>query len=169
DRRSLGSDDQAFADSDSEDEGGPSARNLPALQDQFAFYAQIEFHTFNSTRFRYNSRDVPVSEYFRKEGWSWYGRGRVFTASNGKEYRWELRAGHLEMVTNDSSKTKVVRFREHRLGLGPIMKARPGSLEIDPSCEPILDEIIMTFIYCHKLRKDRERSQRNAAGSGGAA
>lgn len=57
----------------------------------------------------------------------------------------------------------MARFRDYRISLGPLMKGRPASLEVDASCEPILDEIIMTFIYCHKLRKDRERSQRNGA------
>jgi hypothetical protein len=71
DRRSF---DETFVDSDSEDEPGPSTRNLPVLEGHFAFYAQVEFHTFQSTRFRYNGLDVPVDEFFRKEGWSWFGR-----------------------------------------------------------------------------------------------
>lgn len=73
-RSSADSRDELFADSDSEDEVGSSTRGVPVLEGHFAFYAQVEFHTFASTRFRYNGLDVPVSEYFRKEGWSWFGR-----------------------------------------------------------------------------------------------
>lgn len=71
------------------------------------------------------------------------------------------------MIKNDGSKKRVVKFREYRPSLGPLMKRRPASLEVDDSCIPILDEIVMTFIYCEKLRKERERQSRNAAASGG--
>lgn len=37
-------------------------------ESHFACYAEVEFHTFRSTRFRYNNIDVSVDEYFRKEG-----------------------------------------------------------------------------------------------------
>ncbi len=64
----------------------------------------------------------------------------------------------LKMTINDESKARVVKFREYESGLGPFLEGKPATLEVDPSCEHILDEIIMTFVYCHKLRKDRERS-----------
>ncbi|EKM83246.1 hypothetical protein AGABI1DRAFT_82873 [Agaricus bisporus var. burnettii JB137-S8] len=167
-RRSMNSQDGLFNNSDTEDDAsGQSTSKEPAAEGHFAFYAQVEYHTFASSRFRYNSLDVSVSDYFRKEGWSWYGRGRVFKACDGEEYRWDLRAGHLEMIKNDGSKKRVVKFREYRPSLGPLMKRRPASLEVDDSCIPILDEIVMTFIYCEKLRKERERQSRNAAASGG--
>ncbi|KAF5349704.1 hypothetical protein D9756_008876 [Leucocoprinus leucothites] len=162
DRRSV---DEAFTDSDEEDneKGGPSITDLPELEGHFAFYAQIKFQTFHSSRFLLNGIDTSVSDYFRKEGWSWFGRGRAFTASDGKNYRWDLRAGHLEMIRNDSSQARMVEFYPYRPNFGPIMKGRAAHLEIDDSCEPILDEIIMTFVYCYKLRKDRERRQRHSA------
>jgi hypothetical protein len=75
-RRSIDSHDAPFADSEDEVEEGsrPSLSGLHVMEGHFAFYAQVEFHTFSSTRFRYNSLDMPVSEYFRKEGSSWFGR-----------------------------------------------------------------------------------------------
>lgn len=61
------------------------------------------------------------------------------------------------MITNDGSKTQVVKFKAYRPSLGPLLKGRPtATLEIDPTYEHILDEIMMTFIYCHKLKKDRQ-------------
>lgn len=75
-QRPSSPEDEAFADSDSEDD--PSGSGVPVLEGHFAFYAQVNFHSFQSTRFCYNGLDVPVSEYFRKEGWSWYGRWVVF-------------------------------------------------------------------------------------------
>lgn len=138
--------------------GGEFSGNGEAtFEGRFAFYAQIEFNQVLPTRFRYNGLDVPVSKFFRKEGWSGHGRGRVFKASDGREYRWRLRYESLDMVTNDGRKTQVVKYTEYRPGLGPFREGRPGSLEIDPICEPILDEILMTFVYCHKLRKDNKK------------
>ncbi|EKM83257.1 hypothetical protein AGABI1DRAFT_104959 [Agaricus bisporus var. burnettii JB137-S8] len=164
-RRSMDSQDAPFADTDSEKDNllGRSTNGLPVLEGNFAFHAQVEFHTFNSTHFRYNNLDIPVNRYFCKEGWSWYGRGRVFKASDGTDYRWNLCAKYLEMVKNDGTKKQLVRFREHRPSLGPFMKGRPAVLEVDDSCVPILDEIMMTFIYCQKLRKDRQKNERRSA------
>jgi hypothetical protein len=67
------------------------------------------------------------------------------------------------MFKNDGSKKPVVKFFEHHFPLGPLIKGRPATLEVDDSCIPILDEIIMTFVYCQKLRKDRERSEKHGA------
>jgi hypothetical protein len=75
DHGSVNSEDVVFSNQDSgDDESGPSANKLPAAEGHFAFYAQVEFQAFTSARFRYNYLDVPVQEFFRKEGWSWYGR-----------------------------------------------------------------------------------------------
>ncbi|XP_006462973.1 hypothetical protein AGABI2DRAFT_186774 [Agaricus bisporus var. bisporus H97] len=165
--RSRDSQDARFADSDREEDDphndhelGPStASGLPSPDlAQYAFCAQVDFRFLTPTRFYYNGLNVPVTEYFRKEGWSAYGRGRVFKASDGKEYRWQLSLGPIEMIRNDESKERVVKYRLYRPSMGNFVKGRPPSLEVDDSCIPILDEIIMTFIYCHKLREIRERS-----------
>jgi hypothetical protein len=79
-------------------------------------------------------------------------------------HRWPL---FYQMVKNDEPKKQLVRFREYRPSLGPIMKGRPAALEVDNSCVPMLDEIMMTFIYCQKLRKDREMEEQRRALSGG--
>jgi hypothetical protein len=63
---------------------------------------------------------------------------------------------HWQMYKNDGGERPLVKFRDYWLSLGPFTKGRPASLEVDNSCVPILDEIMMTFIYCQKLRKDRQ-------------
>ncbi|KAJ3556101.1 hypothetical protein NP233_g12055 [Leucocoprinus birnbaumii] len=126
-----------------------SPTGAPILEGHFAFFAQIEFHAFADSRFRYNSLDVPVSTYFRKEGWSWLGRVRVFRASDGLEYRWERRIGGSFKLFNNESDIQVGKYDDSRPDLGPLLKGRQGSLEVDPSCEPILDEIILTFVYTY--------------------
>lgn len=112
----------------------------------------------------------------------------MFKAKDGKEYRWELRSASLvvsirsyydscdtaclckplllQMITNDTNKTELVRYHHYRPGLTSLAKSRKAYLEIDPRCpEEIMDEVIMTFVYCHKLRKDRQRKTwSNASG-----
>lgn len=66
--------DEEFNDSDMEDEAGPSTDVSPALEGHFAFYAQVEYNYFKTSRFRYNSLDVSVKDFFRLEGSSWFGR-----------------------------------------------------------------------------------------------
>ncbi|KXN82687.1 hypothetical protein AN958_02252 [Leucoagaricus sp. SymC.cos] len=172
-RRSV---DGTFTVSDLEDEGGDGpntmGKNSPALEGHFAFIAQVEFQTLESTRFHFDGRSVSVADYFRKQGWSSYGRDRIFMASDGREYRWQLGARHLKLVTNDNNKKQIAKYRDYHISLGPLLKGRPASLEVDSSVEPILDEIMMTFVYCQKLREDREGStlaSNSAAASSSAA
>jgi hypothetical protein len=68
-----------------------------------------------------------------------------------------------QMFKNDGSKKAIVKFFEHHFPLGPVMKGRPAMLEVDDSCKAILNEIIMTFVYCQKLRKERERRRKHGA------
>src|SRR5689334_5900318 len=43
-------------------------------------------------RFVGREREVEAKKFFRKEGWGWHGQHRVFTAQDGKEYKWFLGA-----------------------------------------------------------------------------
>jgi hypothetical protein len=84
--RSRESQDARFASSDPENddhcEAGPSTTGSHTgttsgpseYEEQFAFCAQVDFRFLTPTRFYYNGLNVPVTEYFRKEGWSAYGR-----------------------------------------------------------------------------------------------
>ncbi|KXN82686.1 hypothetical protein AN958_02251 [Leucoagaricus sp. SymC.cos] len=147
-------------------EGTATIRKLDGpYPGHFPFYAQVEFHSIRSTRIRFNGFDLSEDDYFRKGKWSWSISDRIFRASDGYEYRWKLDGSHIKMVRNDGSKFEVVEFRESKHGY--FSTARPASLEIHPSVEHILDEIILTFIYCHKLRKDdKETREAIAAGAG---
>ncbi|KAJ3565824.1 hypothetical protein NP233_g7397 [Leucocoprinus birnbaumii] len=81
--RKSPTDDEGFTDSDDEDEEEEGVEpGSPTYEGHFAFYAQIEFNALLSPRFRFDSREVSVKEYFRKEGWSWYGRSVVIIHSD---------------------------------------------------------------------------------------
>ncbi|XP_006458730.1 hypothetical protein AGABI2DRAFT_115753 [Agaricus bisporus var. bisporus H97] len=137
---------------------GPSVTTLRKAvnNDHFAQYAVVEFHTFRSTRFRFQNRDVSVEDHLRKEGW--FSPRWVFRAADNREYYWKLDGSYLEMFRNDGSKKVVVRYREHKSSFGPFITGRPASLEVADTCVAILDDIIMTYIYCQQQRKQRQAS-----------
>ncbi|TFK34267.1 hypothetical protein BDQ12DRAFT_763694 [Crucibulum laeve] len=144
--------------------GTPSAVE-PNFQDRFGQLGQIEFHNIQSSRIRYQGQDVEASVFFRKSGFGWYGRHRIFTAPDGKEYKWKLGMKAPELVMNDGSKTPIARC--HRKKFGILSKAAcPASLEIFPAGKHIADVIVVTFVYIEKLRKDRE--QASVVASSGA-
>ncbi|KXN82685.1 hypothetical protein AN958_02250 [Leucoagaricus sp. SymC.cos] len=126
------------------------------FQGQFVFYGQIEFHAFHSTRLRFNGFEVSVNNYFHKAGL--FSMDKIFRASDGKEYRWKLETNTLKLVRNEGNKLEVAKFKESKPSFGPFSKGRPASLEVEPSVEQILDEIVLTFIYCHKLKEDNKKS-----------
>ncbi|KAJ8082619.1 hypothetical protein PM082_008474 [Marasmius tenuissimus] len=99
-----------------------------------------------------------AKDFYRKEGWGPYGRHRVFTAKDGKEYKWLQHSFHSELdsflmydgsieyklITNDGNKTTLAKSVRKSFGL--IGKAHPGYLEIFPSGEHMVEEIFVTFI-----------------------
>lgn len=81
--RSRESQDAQFADFVNLEENDHDSRldhsftsGSSASGEQFAFCSQVDFRLLSPTRFYYNGLNVPVTEYFRKEGWSTYGRWR---------------------------------------------------------------------------------------------
>ncbi|KAF8801977.1 hypothetical protein BYT27DRAFT_7197424 [Phlegmacium glaucopus] len=114
-----------------------------AMRDSFSHLAEIDYSYFLTSRIRYNGIDMDTTEFFRKSGWSLFGRNRVFKGPDGKEYEWQ--AGR-----------RVCKVRD----------ARPASLEISPQGQHMVDLIVVTFIFVEKLRTDRERHSRSHGGGG---
>lgn len=44
------------------------------MRDRFGFLAQIEHKPISSSVIKFGGVEVETKEYFRKEGWGWYGR-----------------------------------------------------------------------------------------------
>ncbi|KDR82168.1 hypothetical protein GALMADRAFT_90776 [Galerina marginata CBS 339.88] len=135
------------------------------LMDSFEHLAEIEYHTFRKSRIRYGGRDQTVNEFFRKQGWGFFGRNRVFTGPNGREYLWKLGSSACKLFLNDSSKAPVAYF--HRKKRGILRESRPASLEIFAEGEHMVDLIVVTFVYMEKYRKENEQSTQAGAGAGG--
>ncbi|THU98753.1 hypothetical protein K435DRAFT_660216, partial [Dendrothele bispora CBS 962.96] len=77
---------------------------------------------------------------------------RVFTASEGAEYKWALDLTTLELFTNTSPTTPVAKFHRRKLGIFT-PKAIRTHLKIYPAGHHIADEsdeIFLTFIYVER-------------------
>ncbi|CAA7261039.1 unnamed protein product [Cyclocybe aegerita] len=62
-----------------------------ALKDAFVEIGKVEWHAIWSAKIRVgDGEEVSVKDFFRKKGWGLYGRGRVFTGPEGKEYVWKM-------------------------------------------------------------------------------
>ncbi|KIK64382.1 hypothetical protein GYMLUDRAFT_39929 [Collybiopsis luxurians FD-317 M1] len=126
----------------------------------FEYIAQIDWRVFRSSKIRFSKgrfsgKEVLVSELFRKEGWGWLGRHRVFTGEDGKEYKWRLRNTYCELTLKDANNTPVATYHPE------ILSRRKPYLEIFPEGQDMMDELFVTFTYIERLRKVKERSARH--------
>ncbi|KAL0060672.1 hypothetical protein AAF712_012549 [Marasmius tenuissimus] len=65
---------------------------------KFIYLAEIDWRRFTSSKFRFgDGLEVMARDFYRKEGWGPYGRHRVFTAKDGKEYKWLQHSFHSEV------------------------------------------------------------------------
>ncbi|KAG6819714.1 hypothetical protein H0H93_009330 [Arthromyces matolae] len=128
----------------------------PSMQDRFAYMGKVEHNLVSSSVIHFGGNAYQTKDYLRKDGWGVYGRNRVFTAADGREYKWLSRSSSSKLITNDASKTLVAKF--HRRSYGIIGKAHPASLEIFQEGEHMIQEILMTFIYIEKIRQDSENA-----------
>ncbi|KAF9528283.1 hypothetical protein CPB83DRAFT_854776 [Crepidotus variabilis] len=137
-----------------------------AFRDVFKPLAEVAYNAILSSRIKYGEKDESVSKFFRQGDWGFYGRSKVFTGPDGKEYAWSLTARVPKLHVNGTN-TPIAIFHRHRMGI--IDDARPASLEIFAAGEHMVDLILVTFVYIEKLRRARERAAaRNPwAGGGG--
>ncbi|KAJ7123780.1 hypothetical protein C8R43DRAFT_1135834 [Mycena crocata] len=132
---------QQGGDSDSESES-----------DRFGLLAEVSWRMVGPKVIRFGGEEFSPESFFRKENSKWYWPGQhIFTAKDGKEYKWSMTRYTTKLTVNDGSDTIAAEYRAKSLGL--ISKARDPCLEIFPDFEYMADEIMMTFIYVEKTRQ----------------
>ncbi|KAI0044128.1 hypothetical protein FA95DRAFT_1608806 [Auriscalpium vulgare] len=115
--------------------------------------AQIEWHQWSQSIFRIRGQTKEVKEYMPHRGV--LRRQRIFTASNGQKYKWQLGYTTCWLQPDDGKDTVLARF--HRSSLGIIGKKHRAYLEVTQEVIPIIDEVIMTFIWVETRREDRQK------------
>lgn len=68
------------------------ADTYPGLEDRFAHLAQIDWRQIRYSTIRFGGEEIDTKTFFRREGMKWnsYGRHRIFTAPDGKDYKWMM-------------------------------------------------------------------------------
>ncbi|KAJ7490957.1 hypothetical protein FB451DRAFT_628373 [Mycena latifolia] len=117
--------------------------------ERFASLAHIDWHLVDSSVIRFRGREIVSRDFFRKEGVGWFGPHRVFTALDGKEYKWIVGAQTTELKTHDDAETPVACYHPKKLGL--LSEPQKAWFEIFQPYEAMVDEIIVTFVYMERL------------------
>ncbi|KAJ3513857.1 hypothetical protein NLJ89_g2721 [Agrocybe chaxingu] len=115
--------------------------------------AEINYHYMSNSKIRYRGQETKSDKFFRKEGWSWNGRGRVFTGADGKEYVWKMKDENCVLYWKGNKETPAATYHPPQPAV--FGKGRPGSLEIHSEAMYMCDLVIMTFVYIEKFRQDR--------------
>ncbi|KAJ6630323.1 hypothetical protein B0H10DRAFT_1939093 [Mycena sp. CBHHK59/15] len=145
---------QRLSESSNQLEPHDADEDAKADQIRFGSLAYINWRVVESSVIHFCGRELETKSFLRKDGWGWYGRHRVFTALDGKEYKWCLGAYTSQLRVNDATETLVARYKPKKFGL--FSKPRKASLEISPPFEYMMDEILVTFVYIERLRKTKE-------------
>ncbi|KAG2008550.1 hypothetical protein CC2G_013973 [Coprinopsis cinerea AmutBmut pab1-1] len=138
---------------------------LDAEEETFVPFAEVDSETI-----KIGGTETSEEEFFQKDGWSLWGKNRVFTGSDGHRYRWELRAiggSQLFRINSDDSSGEDPVFQFHRATAGVLHDEAPACYEVDPSVEGMLDLIMVTYVFVETKREDRIRvliEVGNAAG-----
>ncbi|KAJ7354658.1 hypothetical protein DFH08DRAFT_1077317 [Mycena albidolilacea] len=136
---------------------GPSEQGDDASTDsgRFGLLAELSWYMRGPSVMRVGGKDIDPATFFRKAQVKWYSfPDRIFTAQDGKEYRWCGGASYTKLTLNDGSDTVVAEYKHSSIGL--LFKARDPCLEIFPPFEHMIDEIMITFIFMERLRKSRD-------------
>ncbi|KAJ7354657.1 hypothetical protein DFH08DRAFT_49502 [Mycena albidolilacea] len=122
---------------------------------RFGLLAELSWHMRAPSVMRIGGKDIDPTTFFQKPtSVKWYSLpDRIFTAQDGKEYRWRAGAHSTKLKLNDGSDTVVAEYKCKSVGL--ISKARDPSLEIFPPFEHMVDEIMITFVFVERLRRNR--------------
>ncbi|KAF8888283.1 hypothetical protein BD779DRAFT_463652 [Infundibulicybe gibba] len=130
-----------------------TSTSLTSLRDQFGHLAQVEWHTLNHRGSAWVGRRSRRRIFSRR--WDGVGSGgeqRVFTAPDGKEYKWKIGMSSSTLRAIDSTAARIAKYRQKNY----IINRRPASLEISPAGEHIMDTILVTFVYIEMVRQDEE-------------
>ncbi|KAI3608170.1 hypothetical protein WG66_006527 [Moniliophthora roreri] len=120
-------------------------------QERFAHLARIDWGV-QSTSIHLLDQLMETRQFLRKEP-KFFTRNRIFTAPDGKEYKWILGSHTSQLIQYDGKDTVTHVAKYHRGNLGITSEKRKGALEIYPAGEHMVDLILATFLFIEKARR----------------
>ncbi|KIK68504.1 hypothetical protein GYMLUDRAFT_256221, partial [Collybiopsis luxurians FD-317 M1] len=102
----------------------------------------IELHDFHS-----NVVEIRGQSFLphRAKETSIISNSKEFQASDGQTYKWKVRKGVWELLTQDGTRTPVARLEKN------------GNISVYPQAMHILDEVIVTLVYMRQLKKKNDQ------------
>ncbi|KAL4065945.1 hypothetical protein V8B97DRAFT_1066417 [Scleroderma yunnanense] len=137
--------------------------NPSDMQDHLEAIGEIKWHLFGPSMMRLNGREMNTDQFIPRHGFT--GRKRTFMGPDARSYRWDMLYNVVVLSHNDDTRRELA--RSHRRSLGIIGPRREPSLDIHSDLMPMLDTVVLTFVYVEKLRMDKEERRKRAAASGG--
>ncbi|KAI0035014.1 hypothetical protein K488DRAFT_44305 [Vararia minispora EC-137] len=122
--------------------------------------AEILWQGVGQSVFIFGGQERKLREYMPRTGM--LSTRRAFVASNGRSYKWVPSLSSC-WSNEDGSDRRLAMF--HRRTLGIIGKATNPWLEIAEEVVPVLDEVLMTFVWIERRREQRERQAQAGAGA----
>ncbi|KAJ2934614.1 hypothetical protein H1R20_g2496, partial [Candolleomyces eurysporus] len=127
--------------------------------------ARIRIRAIHPDELTINGKLFKANAFYTKKHMRTYGRDRIWTGPDGREYRWKMGDDYCTMYLNDEAKTVVAKHHPEQTGDDP----KPGSLEIiGPTTEELIDLIVITFVHMEKLRAEREQDAYEPYGGKGS-
>ncbi|KAH6907025.1 hypothetical protein BKA70DRAFT_1401298 [Coprinopsis sp. MPI-PUGE-AT-0042] len=129
------------------------------MRDRFTRIGEIEFSAITPTKITWQGETKEVGNFFRKgeRKWDSIGSDRIFTGTDGVEYRWVVgnKMTTPALYLNTNSEVLVAKLRRKHLGVAH-GAPRPALLEISELGDHMVDIIIITLAFIEKMRKDRD-------------
>ncbi|KAI0260997.1 hypothetical protein BC834DRAFT_845777 [Gloeopeniophorella convolvens] len=122
--------------------------------------AQIEWHEYRQSVFVLRGESRRLKQYMPKE--SLLRSRRAFIASNGQSYVWSTGAFSTKWKLKRNDGSGVVVARSHDRSYGFVKQAHDAYLELTAEAVPLMDEIVMTFLWVERRRRDQEKANSTA-------
>lgn len=113
--------------------------------------ARIHWHYFGSSRLIYEGKILELNSFMP---YSVLLRSiRRFTGPDGRQYKWNLGffTSQLELEEVSGSSTVVAKMRQRN-----VIHGTKPALEIEPDVMPILDLVVVTWVFAEQRRRDIE-------------
>ncbi|KAN0073866.1 hypothetical protein V8E55_012120 [Tylopilus felleus] len=121
--------------------------------------ATIEWHELKDTLFQFNGNEIKADAMLGKRRWN---TGRYFLGPDKLTYKWKLESTHSWMKLAGSD---VALARFHRKNFGIRKQSHPPYLNVSPKVVPMLDHVILTYVYVESLRRERLGHLSDATGT----
>ncbi|KAK7691230.1 hypothetical protein QCA50_006333 [Cerrena zonata] len=124
--------------------------------------ARIHWHLLHSSKLIWDEKTLEMKKFLESKGF--WGRARIFTGPDGKNYKWNMGwlTSYLELDDASEAPKRVAELHQ-----GNFLKGKKSVLEIDESVLFMQDLIIITFIFVETRRRDREKRRQASMASGG--